>query len=94
MPQIDDPFKTFTVAMVGGWVPLMLLCTGLGIAGMKKLAAWEFTIPAAVFLGTLHRHPEHMGVPILGAIFVLSGIVISEWKIISRIMRKERNVTL
>lgn len=94
MPQIDDPFKTFTVAMAGGWVPLMLLCTGLGIAGMKKLAAWEFTIPAVVFLGTLHRHPEHMGVPILGAIFVLSGIVLSEWKIISRIKRKERKATL
>jgi drug/metabolite transporter (DMT)-like permease len=67
----------------------MLLCTGLGMAGMKKLAAWEFTIPAAVFLGTLHRHPEHVGFPTLGAILILSGIVISEWKVISQIKREK-----
>ncbi|PYS92781.1 MAG: hypothetical protein DMF64_07955 [Acidobacteria bacterium] len=91
MPQIDAPFKTLAVAVVGGWVPLMLLCTGLGMAGMKKLAAWEFTIPAVVFLGTLHRHPENVGVPMVGAILVLSGIVISEWKLISQLNVRVRS---
>lgn len=90
VPQIDDPFVTLAVAVAGGWIPLMLLCTGLGMAGMKKLAAWEFTVPAAVFLGTLHRHPENLGVPMLGAILVLSGIVISEWRLISQLNVKLR----
>ncbi|MCA1565885.1 MAG: hypothetical protein LC803_09660 [Acidobacteria bacterium] len=84
VPQIDDPLKTLAVAVAGGWLPLMLLCTGLGMAGMKKLAAWEFMIPAAAFLGTLHRHPENMGTPMVGAILILSGIVICEWKLISQ----------
>jgi|GEM_PF-5547216 len=94
MPQIDDPFKTLAVAVAGGWVPLMLLCTGLGMAGMKKLAAWEFTIPAVAFLGTLHRHPEHMGIPMFGAALILSGIVISEWKLISKLHVKEKSTAL
>ena len=89
IPQIEDPLKTLTVAVIGGWAPLMLLCTGLGIAGMKKLAAWEFTIPAVVFLGTLHRHPEHVGFPMLGAVLILFGIIISEWKVISKINRNK-----
>lgn len=93
VPQIDDPFKTLGVAVAGGWVPLMLLCTGLGMAGMKKLAAWEFTIPAVAFLGTLHLHPENVGVPMVGAILVLSGIVISEWKLISQFNVQERSVS-
>lgn len=88
-PQIDDPLKTLAVAVAGGWVPLMLLCTGLGMAGMKKLAAWEFTIPATVFLGTLHLHPENVGVPTVGALLVLSGILISEWKLVSRLKTRE-----
>jgi drug/metabolite transporter (DMT)-like permease len=90
MPQIDAPFKTLAVAVTGGWIPLMLLCTGLGMAGMKKLAAWEFTIPAATFLGTLHLHVENVGVPMLGALLILSGIVISEWKLISRFSLRKK----
>jgi hypothetical protein len=72
----------------------MLLCTGLGMAGMKKLAAWEFTIPAATFLGTLHLHPENVGVPMFGALLVLSGIIISEWKLISQLNVKEKGAEL
>jgi drug/metabolite transporter (DMT)-like permease len=94
IPQIDDPLKTLAVAVAGGWIPLMLLCTGLGMAGMKKLAAWEFTIPAIAFLGTLHRHPENVGVPMIGALLVLSGIVISEWRLISQLKMKEVSAEL
>ena len=93
-PQIDDPLKTLAVAVAGGWVPLMLLCTGLGMAGMKKLAAWEFIIPAVTFLGTLHLHPENVGVPMVGALLVLSGIVICEWKLISRLSVKQMSAAL
>jgi drug/metabolite transporter (DMT)-like permease len=93
-PQIDDPLKTLAVAVAGGWIPLMLLCTGLGMAGMKKLAAWEFTIPAIAFLGTLHRHPENIGAPMVGALLVLSGIVISEWKLISQLTMREVSAEL
>src|ERR1043165_153462 len=89
VPQIDDPLTTLAVAVVGGWIPLMLLCTGLGMAGMKKLAAWEFTIPATAFLGTLHRHPENVGVPIVGALLILFGIVISEWNLVSQFKMRE-----
>lgn len=85
VPQIVDIPNTLLVSAVGGWMPLMLLCTGLGIAGMKKLAVWEFTIPAATFFGTLHHHPENQGYwPIIGAVVVISGILVSELRLISR----------
>lgn len=91
IPQIASPSKTIVVAIVGGWLPLMLLCTGLGKAGMNKLAAWEFTIPALIFLATVDLHPEYIGFPMVGAVIVLSGIVISEWKLIS--LLKESNIS-
>lgn len=90
VPQVYNPSKvlpaTIIIAVFGAWLPLMLLCTGLGKAGMKKLAMWEFLIPVITFFGTLHLHPAYLETkyPILGAVFVLAGIVISEFKIFSR----------
>src|SRR5436309_711487 len=38
IPRFDSVTKTVLVSAAFGWAPLMLLCTGLGIAGMTKLA--------------------------------------------------------
>lgn len=93
IPQINKPLETVAIAGVGGWVPLMLLCTGLGIAGMKKLAVWEITIPAFTFSITLFLRPEHLGFTILGAALILLGVVISERELFSRLRERIKGDT-
>jgi EamA domain-containing membrane protein RarD len=77
MPQMDQPLLTVAVAAAFAWAPLMLLCTALGVAGMQRLAMWEFMIPVITFFGTLHLRPQNVGfLPVLGAVLILSGVVI------------------
>lgn len=89
IPQLDHPLKVITVGIIGGWLPLILLYIGLEISELKKLAVWEFMIPVTTFFGTLYLHPEHLNVPIIGAaLLILMGIVISESKLVSKLIGK------
>ncbi len=91
IPQMDHPLLTVGIATVFAWIPLMLLCTALGVAGMQRLAMWEFMIPVITFFGTLHVRPKHVGIlPISGAVLILSGVVI--YHLLQR--RKEQNDAL
>lgn len=87
VPQLDHPFPTVAIAASFAWIPLMLLCTALGVAGMQRLAMWEFMIPVITFFGTLHLRPRNLGtLPILGAILILTGVVVYHMAL----RRKER----
>jgi hypothetical protein len=68
------------VAVVFGFGPLWLLCTALGRAGLTRLAAWEFVIPAGAFFITLPWHWDAFGnvVHITGALLVLCGFGVLE----------------
>lgn len=74
------------VSVLFGWLPLYLLCTGLGREGLARLASFEFIIPGIAFFGTLAWHWEESArpLPLLGACLVLSGIFVSEAKLFGR----------
>lgn len=84
--EIENWSMSLFVAVAFGWAPLWLLCTGLGRAGLAKLATYEFVIPGIAFFGTLPwRWEENARLfPIVGAILVLLGMVVAESRILSR----------
>jgi len=94
VPQMNRPYEVVAVAAVGSWIPLMLLCTGLGMSGMKKLASWEISIPAFTFFFTLSiRENNAEPLSILGAVLILVGVLMSEKKIFSRLMGRIKGDT-
>src|SRR5439155_8542405 len=80
--------EAVTAAVMCGFVPLWLLCTGLGRAGMQQLASWEFVIPGLAFFGTLHARFEQNGQPlaVAGAVLVLAGMIVNELRLGSRLV--------
>lgn len=94
VPQMNRPYEVVAVAAVGSWLPLMLLCTGLGIAGMKKLASWEISIPVFTFLITLTIRQDHATpLAMLGAALIVAGVVMSEKKIFTRLLGRIKGNT-
>jgi drug/metabolite transporter (DMT)-like permease len=77
--HLDKGVAGLFVAVVLGFGPLYLLCTGLGRAALSQYAAYEALIPALVFFGTLPMHPGNRTVTaVIGAVLVLFGAIISE----------------
>lgn len=69
------------LAVFCGFLPLWLLCTGLGRAALTKYAVWEFLIPAVAFFATLPLHPEHLTLKMTsGALIIIVAVVIHEIK--------------
>lgn len=69
------------VAILGGFLPLWLLCTGLGRVALTKYAVWEFLIPAVAFFSTLPLHPEHLTLKTTaGATVIILAVVLHEIK--------------
>ena len=69
------------LAIFCGFLPLWLLCTGLGRAALTKYAVWEFLIPAITFFATLPYHPENLTLRMTsGALIIMSAVVIHELK--------------
>ena len=71
------------LAVFGGFLPLWLLCTGLGRAALTQYAVWEFLIPAVAFFATLPFHPEHLTLKATtGAVIVIAAVALHEirWK--------------
>lgn len=69
------------LAIFGGFLPLWLLCTGLGRVALTKYAVWEFLIPAVAFFTTLPLHPEHLTLKTTsGAIVIILVVVLHEIK--------------
>jgi hypothetical protein len=67
------------VAVVCGFLPLWLLCTGLGKSALSRYAVWEFLIPAIAFFGTLRWHPENRTAwLVVGALLMLMSLVLNE----------------
>jgi len=88
-PAINDWSTVMIVAVVGGWIPLMLLCTGLGKAGMNKLAAWEFIIPVIILLATYRKNWGLISFfPLFGAVLILGATLFAEFRFYSRLKQK------
>lgn len=69
------------LAVFGGFLPLWLLCTGLGRAALTQYAIWEFLIPAVAFFATLPLHPEHLTLKTTsGAMIIIVAVVLHEIK--------------
>ena len=69
------------LAVVCGFLPLWLLCTGLGRAALTKYAVWEFLIPAVAFFATLPVRPENLRLTTaVGALVILLAVVLHEIK--------------
>lgn len=69
------------LAVFGGFLPLWLLCTGLGRVALTQYAVWEFLIPAVAFFATLPLHPEHLTLKATsGAVVIIMAVVIHEIK--------------
>jgi drug/metabolite transporter (DMT)-like permease len=67
------------LTVICGFVPLWLLCTGLGRAALTKYAVWEFLIPAVAFFATLPLHPEHLTLKTTsGAGIIILAVVLHE----------------
>ena len=67
------------LAVVCGFLPLWLLCTGLGRAALTKYAVWEFLIPAVAFFATLPVRPENLRLTTaVGALVILLAVVLHE----------------
>ena len=80
LPEMTSPLKLFPVAVVLGFVPLILLCYALVKTSLSRFAVWQFGIPALAFFGTLYAHPASQAfVPIASGIMVLVGILVMEW---------------
>ncbi|HEX7333058.1 MAG TPA: DMT family transporter [Pyrinomonadaceae bacterium] len=76
------------LAVLGGFLPLWLLCTGLGRAALTKYAVWEFLIPAVAFFATLPLHPEHLTLKATaGAAIIILAVALHEIKWRPRIER-------
>jgi hypothetical protein len=60
-------------AVLCGFVPLWLLCTGLGHSALQSFASWLCIVPAIAFFATLHLRWEQNGHPIqiAGAVLIL-----------------------
>ena len=83
--HVHEPIKTIPLAVFGGFLPLWLLCTGLGQAALTKYAVWEFLIPATTFLATLPWHPQHRTLQkTIGAAFIVSAVISHEIKWFSK----------
>jgi drug/metabolite transporter (DMT)-like permease len=85
MLSLGYPFQTvrptisIPLAIFCGFLPLWLLCTGLGRAALTKFAVWECLIPAAAFICTLPLHPENQNLTkITGAFLIVFGIISHE----------------
>lgn len=71
--------SSLPLAVFCGFLPLWLLCTGLGRAALTKYAIWEFLIPAVAFFATLPLHPEHLTLKtISGAVIIILAVVLHE----------------
>lgn len=69
------------LAVFCGFLPLWLLCTGLGRAALTQYAVWEFLIPAVAFFATLPLHPEHLTLKATsGAAIIIIAVVLHEIK--------------
>jgi drug/metabolite transporter (DMT)-like permease len=69
------------LAVFCGFLPLWLLCTGLGRAALTKYAVWEFLIPAVAFFATLPLHPEHLTLKATsGAVVIIVAVALHEIK--------------
>jgi hypothetical protein len=78
LPQLEKPYFVVIIAIIGGWIPLMLLCTGLGKTSMEKLAPWEILIPTLVFTINMITDPTKWKlISLSGAVLVLLGAAIS-----------------
>lgn len=78
-PHINNWGWSLLVAAFMGFLPLWLLCTGLGRAALNRYAVWECLIPALAFLATLPFHPEHQTViAATGAGLIIGAVIINE----------------
>lgn len=67
------------LAVFFGFLPLWLLCTGLGRAALTKYAVWEFLIPAVAFFATLPLHPAHLTLKaVSGAVIIILAVALHE----------------
>lgn len=79
-PEVVAPFKLFSVTIILGFIPLILLCYALVKSSLSRFAVWLFGIPALAFFGTLHIYPNHQKiVPIISSFIILTAILIMEW---------------
>lgn len=79
--HLHDAPLSIPLAVIGGFLPLWFLCTGLGRAALTKYAVWEFLIPAVAFFATLPLRPENRTLnSTFGAIIILMAVVIHEVK--------------
>lgn len=78
---LQHPVWVIAISAVCGFIPLWLLAVGLRKGELQKLALWEFLIPAICFFGTLHAHPENVGIlSVSGAVLVLVAFVVGHLK--------------
>lgn len=81
---------TVPLAVFGGFLPLWLLCTGLGRAALTKYAVWEFLIPAVAFFATLPLHPEHLTLKTTsGAAIIVLAVALHEIKWRPRVLSRK-----
>lgn len=86
--HLDKGVIGLLLAIVLGFGPLYLLCTGLGRAALSQYAAYEGLIPAFVFFGTLPWHPGNRTITaIMGATLVLLGVVVAEGSVLKYFRR-------
>jgi drug/metabolite transporter (DMT)-like permease len=79
--HIHNGPASLALGIIFGFLPLWLLCTGLGRAALTKYAVWEFLIPAVAFFATLPLHAEHQKLtPVVGALVILLAVVLHEIK--------------
>lgn len=79
--HLHSAMASIPLAVLCGFLPLWLLCTGLGRAALTKFAVWEFLIPAVAFFATLPLHPEHLTLKATsGALVIILAVVLHEIK--------------
>jgi len=79
--HLHSAWASLPLAVFGAFLPLWLLCTGLGRSSLTKYAVWEFLIPAVAFFATLPLHPEHLTLKaISGAVIIILAVALHEIK--------------
>ncbi|MBP9674109.1 MAG: hypothetical protein KBD63_03365 [Bacteriovoracaceae bacterium] len=71
--------RAILISIIGGYLPLFLLCVALSRRSLTDLARWNLLVPAFTFFGTLYWHPENIKIiPIGGGVLVLLAMLINK----------------